>query len=336
MGLGYTAKVLEVFHPARGDHRASLIRRASALTRDIVLDKADLLEQALHLARSADLGDHDRIERETALLGLRVAAGNKIWHEALDTLIEDMHAFTQGATRPVKSKPNRKLVQAMHAVAVVSMLSATTAACGGNVETERTPVHKNDGGVDADASEDASEDEPQVYDALPYDSGMDDEPQVYDPLPSDSNDDAEVGDAEDEPQVYDALPYDGGMDASEGGKGSAKGASGGPHAILTRDRGQVVDSWRDSSPRRSIRSTDLPLFRPPSIRLRATPVDGHVRVSVEGCDEPMGLRWKADGTVTGEGESVEWLPSSPQDQICVAARTKGGIAIASLRASELA
>jgi len=344
MGLGYATKVLEVFHEDRDGIRTRLVRRAKELTREIVLDKAEMLEAALAIAKNADLRDRDRIERETVLLGLRVSAGNKIWHAALDDLIEDMNAFAHGSRPSAKRvKPNRRLVNAMHAVAVVSLLSVSAAGCGGNVETDEPQVYDAlpyDAGTDADAANDAI-DEPQVYDALPYDAGTDadaeadvtdEEPQVYDDLPYDSG----IEDAEDEPQVYDALPYDGGVDASEDGKSSAQfGAAPAPHAKAT-GTGQTVESWRDTSPRKSVRSKDLPLYQPPSVHLTARHEGEALVVSVEGCRGPVGTRWEADGVVRGEGAEVQWAPESRHDQICVAVRTRGGVAFASLRASEVA
>ena len=67
-------------------------RRAEEVSRGIVLETADLLEEAVALAQCED---HDRVERETALLGLRIAAFDRVWHVELDELQQqrDAHLF---------------------------------------------------------------------------------------------------------------------------------------------------------------------------------------------------------------------------------------------------
>jgi len=69
-----------------GGRRAALGRRCEELTRAISLDTAAFLEEAIALAAGADLADRDHVERETALLGLRIAATDARWHVSLDEL----------------------------------------------------------------------------------------------------------------------------------------------------------------------------------------------------------------------------------------------------------
>ena len=92
MGLGYVAKIIEHFHDDSVAVR-SLVRRAAELTRKISLDTADHLERALHLAETVDLSDRERIERQTAILGLEIAAADRVWHAHLDELFAEMDAF---------------------------------------------------------------------------------------------------------------------------------------------------------------------------------------------------------------------------------------------------
>jgi hypothetical protein len=135
MGLGYAARVLEMFHDHGTGRSSRIARRASELTRALTLDKCDRLEEAIALAKSCDLSDRDRIERETALLGLRVAADNRVWHKALDELLDDMAAFARDAVQPpARRAPSRALLQAAQAAAVLGSISVAVSACGGKTE----------------------------------------------------------------------------------------------------------------------------------------------------------------------------------------------------------
>jgi anaerobic magnesium-protoporphyrin IX monomethyl ester cyclase len=336
MGLGYAVRVLEVFHEDKQGKRAELARRAVDLTRAMVLEKADLLDEAIDFARKVDLNDKDLIERHTALLGLRIAAGNRGWHQQLDRLLGDMAAFAGDAREPrIRRVPNRTLRQAMQAMAVVGSLSLGASACSGMVKTDKPVV--SDGG--ADASTDATDDTTGPYDALPYDAGID-EPQApdplppdgrpYDPLPYDSG-------MEDEPAVPDYVPQDASLDVGQhampepmtGHPADMPGASAVAQAAPT-------ERWVDTSPKRALRTRDLPLYQPPVISLHAVRTADGARVSIRGSHEPMGIRWEADGEIDGQDRTVAWRPSSDQDQIRVAVRTKGGVAIASLRWQDLA
>jgi len=84
MGLNYSCGVLDWFYRVGDIRKERLRERAHDLTKNISLDTAELLEQALDLAAQLDPHDDDRVARETARLGLRVAASDRIWHAALD------------------------------------------------------------------------------------------------------------------------------------------------------------------------------------------------------------------------------------------------------------
>jgi hypothetical protein len=344
MGLGYAARVLEFFHDHGTGRSAQLMHRATELTRAMTIEKCDLLDEAIRLAKHADLGDRDRIERETALLGLRIAAGNKIWHKELDQVLGDMAAFGEGAWEPLRRRqPNRSLLQAMQAVAVVGSLSLAAPACGGKTSTETEQL--SDGGKDASKDTgpdigpydalpyDAGTDIPS-YDPLPMDAGEEDGSGPYDPLPYDAGDEDSMGpydalpyDAGDEPAVPDYVPADAALDPNLTDKA-------GPEQRVAA-RPAPIERWRDTSPRRAKRSEDLPLYHPPVVALCAERQGDQIRVSLQGPTEPVGTRWQGDGAIEGDGTSVQWKPASDDDQIRVAVRTRGGIAVASLRVADV-
>jgi hypothetical protein len=74
---------------------ASQVTRARELSRSITLETAHLLDRALRLAETVDLADHDRAARETAALGLEIAALDRGWHRAMDALQSDMRRFVE-------------------------------------------------------------------------------------------------------------------------------------------------------------------------------------------------------------------------------------------------
>ena len=89
MGLNYSCGVLDWFYRVGDIRKERLRERARELTKNISLDTAELLEQALDLASQLDPHDDDRIARETAHLGLRVAGSDRVWHAALDAMMSD-------------------------------------------------------------------------------------------------------------------------------------------------------------------------------------------------------------------------------------------------------
>ena len=123
MSLGYSAKLLQTFYSdTRGHLLASLVERAVELTRSITLDTAELLDEALDLAQQATLADQDLIVRQTARLGLRVAASNRIWQAALDAVEKDMLDFVRGEGAK-QTKPVRRVAAMAQSAAVAGWLA---------------------------------------------------------------------------------------------------------------------------------------------------------------------------------------------------------------------
>ena len=94
----------------------------------------------------------------------------------------------------------------------------------------------------------------------------------------------------------------------------------------------VIDQWRDTSARGARRSTDLPLHQPPSISLDARREGERVLVRLVGGEDAMSIRWEGAEGASDDQRVAVWTPSSPFDQLRVAVRTEGGVAITSLRA----
>lgn len=307
MGLGYSAKLIEYFYDDRKTIGGALVRRARALTESIALENAELLEKALRIAESVDLADEDAILRRTATLGLEISALDAVRHREIDELYADMREFSKlGGDRKPSAGVPRLLTQALSGLAMAGFVTLGP-GCGETTE-DRGP---------ADAAQDVHED-PTVYDALPYDAGKDvaEDPTVADPLPWDSGQEP-IDAAEDDPTVVDWAPPDGGLDG-----GSAM-----------NDR--TTDHWRDTSPKRAQRSRDLPLWDPPTFTLASKRAGDRVEVRIQGGPESISLRWEAAGEVIGTGREIEWVPSSEDDQLRLAVRAKGGVAVVSLRASEV-
>jgi hypothetical protein len=96
---------------------------------------------------------------------------------------------------------------------------------------------------------------------------------------------------------------------------------------------RLVDQWRDSAPRDAVRTVDLPLSAPPTPELRVERDGELVRVTITNVRESFGTRWEAEGAIEGDGPSVAWHPASAEDQLAVAVRTRGGVAVVTVRAS---
>ncbi len=293
MGVGYTLKVLEHFYDDPRGERAALIRRANDLVTRISTDTASHLEMAIALARDADLADKDAVERKTALLGLAISAKDAVFQRELDGMYEAMDRFRRRA----EMAPAFRLGPGARRIARVVAATAGVAlaagpACGTTVDP-----------LPSDAS---------VVDPLPPDASFRDggrDGTVVDPVPVDAGRDV---------TVVDPPPPDAGLDA-------------GPDAVLDVRRLKLIDQWRETSPRRAGRSNDLPLSAPPDIRIEARRDGDTIFATLVGA-EGAGVRWEADGTVSGDGHAVTWTPDG-DDSLRVAARTKGGVAVVSLRAS---
>jgi hypothetical protein len=338
MGLGYSAKLLEFFHD--DPKVAALARRARALTRGITLETAELLEEAITLASRLAPGDHDTVERETALLGLRVAAADRGWHARLDALYADMGEHARRAQRPRRTPAvPRALARVAQQMAMGASLALWASGVAGCSSAVVDPVPQDAGRGDLqvvdppppDAGRDASPDR-WVVDPAPLDAGRDvatpEDRAVVDPVPWDAGmtDSVPVdppppdAGVEDVPRIVDPPPPDAGRrDAMR----------------LPRKGLPLIDQWRDTAPRRSRRDDAVALYAPPDASLSTSRVDRGVTVSVEGIVGAASARWEGDGVIDDDGLSARWTPAGPDDQLRVALRTRGGVAVLALRASEV-
>jgi methylmalonyl-CoA mutase cobalamin-binding subunit len=444
MGLNYSCGVLDWFYRVGDIRKERLRERARELTKNISLDTAELLEQALDLASELDPHDDDRIARETAQLGLRVAASDRVWHAALDALMSDLRAFAAIGRRreTVQRRPAGQVVRAAQGAAFAGWLALWAPGCNsgglglphdgghrdatkdymiadmlpppdGNTVYDRLPspdasiVYDPVPGPDAsfyqppdtaiiadpvpppDASFYQPPDGNIVYDPLP----PPDASIVYDPPPPDAGrrdfgavdplvPDAGRSDlARDTNFVTDPPPPDAGrsdikLDSSviydpvpppdagrpDAGRDSYMIADMlppsdagvqkvdapfpvsdppvAPIGALSANRGAPGSTeggghWADTTPRRSPRARDLPLCLPPEIRIAGEWVDGAVQVCLTGAEEPLSIRWQSDGEVTGTDRQVTWTPSSDDDQLNVAVRSRDGVAVGELRLGQV-
>ena len=409
MGLNYSTSVLDWFYRVGDIRKERLRERAHELTKNISLDTAELLERALDLASRLDPHDDDCVARETAQLGLRVAASDRIWHAALDALMSDLRAFAATARRrdTVARRPAGQIVRAAQGAAFAGWLALWAPGCG-----DSGLALPSDGGhrdatqdymvVDKVPPPDARQNPDYViYDMLPPDAARLEASIPYDPPPPDAGrfdttpdymiadmlppdsgrpeagsdpippdagrrdggpdsfgdavpdargldarPDYMVGDppppdaSRPEVMIVDMLPRDAG--AREAGKDSVQpevppvyDPAPAPTGALSSTRGdssaEVGSHWADTTPRRSPRTSDLPLSLPPDIRLVGEWTNGAVQVCLTGADEPLTIRWQSDGEVAGTDRQVTWTPASDQDQLNVAVRSRDGVAMAELR-----
>ncbi len=318
MGLGYAANVLRRFYNEEGEAEV-FWRRARQLTAKISRDTADWLDRALDLASRVDLADRETIERETALLGLAIAAADRVWHAELDELYDDMRAHTRAPRTPAPARvPTARFQELSRGLAVGLSLSAVLAAgCDCNPDTS-----PQGGGGQGEG-------------------GM-----VVDPPPPDGG------------GGFGAMGGMGGM-GGNGGNGGVGGEGGmvvdppppdggggmanfdiprDPSPVEndpTRRRLRLIDQWFDTSPKKAPRTVDLPLFDPPKVALAARREGDVIHVSLD-THALVSTRWEGDGEVVGDGVSVTWKPTRPSDRLRVAVRSRGGVAIVSLRAEEAA
>jgi hypothetical protein len=405
MGLGYSQVVLEHFHPELGAARHDgFRRRCRALTRAIALETADFLDEALTLARTATLDTADGAEaltRETALLGLRIAAADHVRHAELDELFADMAAAAREAraARGVAGGVRRVARGVKHLALGASLAAAavTAAACDdagspspdpepdtgiGGMVVDPLPPDGGFGGMVADPLPPDAGFGGMVADPLPPDAGFGG--MVADPLPPDAGFGGNTGDflvvdppppdagfvpdflvvdppppdfglSPDafDPGPVDPLPPDAGLspdvfvpgpvdppppDAGLEPDVFVPGPVDPPppdHAMIAPPRTPGIDQWRDTAPRRATRSTDLPLWAPPDLRLEARAVAGAVEVRVVGALGSASTRWaSASGSIEGDGLVVRWQPDAG-DQIRVAIRTLGGVGVLALRAVDV-
>lgn len=334
MGLGYAGNVLRRFYP--GTKAERLRERARMLTRAISLDTYEHFSRAIAMVEELGTREPAKIEALTARLALDVSAADRRWHASLDELYGEMSALTAEAGERERPRPSAKLLKLARSVTLGASIVAATSVVDGCSCAE---THEIDGGTDAGfvvdpvpvdaARNDAGNDAGFVVDPAPIDGGMDsdvvndagdDSGFVVDPPPPDIDASA----------AADQLRRDRGTQLAEAEDDDAYLPSG---ALKRRLR--LVDQWRDSAPRDAIRTADLPLALPPAPELRARRDGELVRVTIEGVREAFGTRWEAEGAIDGDGPSVAWRPASSEDQLAVAVRTKGGVAVVTLRASSV-
>lgn len=355
MGLGYNAKLLEYFYQDKTGRRAELMHECEELTRSIALETAGFLEQALSLAESADLSDRERIERETALMGLRIAEADRLQHARLDQLYASMAHYSKVDEQPpLPSTSRAKLFQAAKKIAQSAALGTLLGAWSLSACSDTIPV------VDPVPS-DARVDGPLIADPLPPDMRTDtpylDDPapdsMVADPPPPDGMvvdmlpPDAFIDHGVDDPLppdmlIVDPLPPDAGVDGPLPFDMLPSPDPGFEQAALTPPAaskpGVHIDQWRDTSPRQKYRSEDLPLYHPPAIQLSGKRTEDGIEVSLKGGPAAISTRWEGDGEIVQEKDNerqVLWQPNSDTDQIRVAMRSKGGVAVVALRAREI-
>ncbi|NOY90974.1 MAG: radical SAM protein [Deltaproteobacteria bacterium] len=310
MGLGYASKILEHFVGTEQASVRQTKRRARLLARAIAEQTVSFLEQALALAESLPIDDADAIARETAVLGMRIAAADSEWHDAMDDFEASARAVARQATRETKRGGPDVRRMAMTA-ALSASLALSTTACD--------PVPPDSGLPDA-ARDGSVRDSGARVDAARSDSGVD-SGVVVDPPPPDSG------------VVVDPPPPDAGRDAGM----IADPAPSDAGAALTPDvpARRLIDQWRDTAPKGAQRSRAIALYAPPRPMLVATREGERVRVRVQGVNTSFGARWEAEGEVVGEVGEVMWKPANDADHLRVAIRTEGGVAVVSLRASKL-
>jgi hypothetical protein len=153
-----------------------------------------------------------------------------------------------------------------------------------------------------------------------------------------------------ESSIFDPLPPDSG--ARDGGTDVRDAAGNEPPFIVD----PVVDSrwglkvplddpdtgnsaarehWTNTSPMRIKRSQDLPLCLCPEVRLAGEWQSGRVRATISGVADAFSVRWQAQGQIEGQGDDVLWTPSSDEDQLDVAVRTRDGVAVTLLRLGQV-
>ena len=403
MGLGYTAKILDLFYKDDRGQCANLMERAQEITRSITLDSADLLERAMDMAAQADLSDHDQVARKTARLGLRVAASDRVWHAAMDALEKDMARFVRGEMQ-VERRSTRRTAGAVQGAAMAGWLglwASGATGCTGSTSIDPVPApadaHRDltvndplpppaDAHPDVTSASDSASPDARpditVYDPPPPPADARPDIMVYDPPPppSDARPDSdlldgqrdglgEVGDRpdgpldlaferplvvdcvpppadardvqRDQPLIVDPLPPP--TDARDAAKNDLPGMVvdplPAPSASLLAPAAPVsgvAEHWTDTAPARMKRSQDLALCLCPEIRLGGQWRDGKVHVNLAGVPDAFTVRWQAQGLVDGAGAEVVWTPSSDEDQLDVAVRTKDGVAVSELRLGQVA
>ena len=346
MGIGYSMKVLEHFYEDPDGKRAALARRATELTRAISIETAGFLEDAANMVERIGTRDVDRISRETALLGLRIASADRERHMALDELYADMEAFGARAVRPrvteVVSRKAWQLAQSVALSASLAMWGTACSSCGSTMQPADPVPGDNLRPPPPPPPDPVPVDQPIAPDPLPADH-----PMVVDPPPP-PGDQLQQQQLHEQrhrqlrqrryppppdpvppppPPVCDPLPTS---------RSYVLPSDDAPVAARqTRRSLELIDKWRDTTARHATRSADLALCDPLFVVLRARREGDVVRVVLAGGPASISWRWDTDGSIEGDGREILWRPASAADQLSVAVRSEGGVAITSLRAREV-
>lgn len=329
MGLGYAANIVKRFF-YKGGSSLPLVRRARELTRRISLDTADFLDRAIALAERVKLDDADTIERETALLGLAIAASDRVWHEELDDVFADMRAFAESPPEPVvvARGPTPRFWSLKRSMAVGLSMSVVLGGCENcGIETVVSTS-----GTSAGSSSGSSGVGGMVVDPVPPDGGFG----------GMGGSGGGIGGKGGEGGMpVDPAPAD--IDGGFGGNGALnphlmEGDEDAEKAALAQGpkKLRLIDQWFDTSPKVVRRTVDLPLFDPPKMRLSGKREGESIVACLEGPNVPVSTRWEAEGSIDGAGLSVRWRPLGPLDRVRVAIRSRGGVAVLSMRADEIA
>ncbi|MBT3218848.1 MAG: hypothetical protein HN348_07130 [Proteobacteria bacterium] len=366
--------MVRVLHEFYGDF-PELQQRASALTRAISLDTAAFLEEAIDFVARVDLADGEKIERETALLGLRIAEADRRWHLALDGLHREIARIAAQGHKPATPKAApRRLAQVARSMAFGATLAVWASGCDGCNPPPVDPVPEDRIGDDDERlkTDPAPPDldvvdpplPPIVVDPVPPpDFGPDGQPMWNIPELDDELTIPEVNEP-DEPlnipeldAIIDLAPHPIGdpaprdiilpMDPAPRDITPRPGDPPPPPLMLDdggADLGDefeadgAVASWRNTAVV-TARSSDLPLHSPPRLKVVTTLRDEGVEVAVLGLPEAVSLRWEARGEIgdseAGDGRQVLWIPAGREDQIRVAVRTHGGVYVSAVRYSTI-
>lgn len=332
MGLGYAARILEFFY-GRDERVARLRRRADDLTCAISLETAGFIEEAIAIVERAGARAPDRLARQTALLGLRVAEADGRRHAELDDAFAAMNAHARRARRA--RGLGRFLAPlaplAPGAVLVGTLLAGCNSGCAGRQDYPPPPDPVPQDVQPNDLPPDPVPPDVQVLDPVP--PNVDAVPPPYkppevqqpvdpppppppDPLPRPvvPNPVPLPPDPLPPPRVNDPAPY-------------PRGQTSGLERL-----DPVSAGFRDASA--GALDDALPLWRPPRVVLEARrDGEGVIVVTAACADRAMSLRWEGDGAIRGRGRCVRWTPDSDAAQLRVAARTAGGVAVAALRAA---
>jgi radical SAM superfamily enzyme YgiQ (UPF0313 family) len=349
MGLGYAAELLARFYDDHHGQQARLRRRAEKLTSEISLETANFLDQAIALVEV--FGDApERLTRETALLGLRVARADQVRQAQLDDMYSDLDRLA-AAAKQRERRPRQWLKRAGGVVltASVALGAAACDRCGPQpVDPVVEPV--NDGQFPI--PDPVVEPVPIVEDPvpMPLDAGqpLDPAPEPIDPPPPPIEPHTQRP-----PRVLDPVPrpmdpppppiHPGSrdplprlMEPAPSNTGQQKGGDPAPKDDVTSASGAILGGgFRDSAARTAVRTLDLPLYDPPRITLTTSREGEVVLVEIERVGEPLSLRWEGEGELSAEGRQARWRPRFPSDTLRVAVRTEGGVAVSCLRAKDI-